>query len=135
MNRLIILLLVVLTSCTTLKEVNTLNKSKMNGLLGQKIEIVGTAVNTKLGALIIAKDSTSIWIDEIESWLTGYYLEGLNGKTLKVTGTVIEKYDLPVFIYKEGDSRSGIPVPEGTDLKEASHRYLLKNAKWEIISK
>ena len=134
MNRLLILLLLALTSCTALKEADTLNKSKMNDLLGQKIKIIGTAVNAKLGALIIAKDGSSIWRDEIDGWPTGYYLGGSNGKTLKVTGIVIEKYDLPVFIYKEGEIRSGIAVPEGTDLKEASHRYLLKDAKWKIIS-
>lgn len=112
-----------------------MDDTKISKLLGQRIEIVGTPVNAKLGALLIAKDSTSIWIDGKESWPEGYYSMGNNGKTLKVTGIVIEKYDLPVYIQKEGDlPKSGIPVPEGTDLKEASRRYLLKKAKWEIIS-
>lgn len=135
MNKLIFLLLILLTSCATLTEVNTANDNKISDFLGQRIEIIGTAVNAKLGALLIAKDSTSIWIDGKESWPTGYYSGGNNGKTLKVTGILIEKYDLPVYIQKEGDlPKSGIPVPEGTDLKEASRRYLLKKAKWEIIS-
>ena len=134
MNKLIVLLL-ALTSCSTLTVVSTLSDKNLNDLLGKKITVEGTAVNAKLGALLITKDSSSIWINGIDSWPTGYYLGGDNGKTLKVTGTLIEKYDLPVFIYKEGElPKSGIPVPVGTDLKEASRRYLLKGAKWEIIS-
>ena len=134
MNRLIIFLIVILTSCATITKVNSVTDSKMNELLGKKVEIVGTAVNTKLGAILITKDG-SIWINGKENWPKGYYHGGDNGKKLKVIGTVIEKYDLPVFIEKEGDLRkSGIPVPEGTDLKEASRRYLLKNAQWEILS-
>ena len=28
---------------------------------------------------------------------------------------------------------AGIPVPEGTDLREASKRFLLKDAKWTAL--
>ena len=131
------MLFIILTSCSSLIEVSTLNDENLNDLLGKKITVVGIAVNKKLGAKLITKDSTSIWISDKISWPEGYYLENNNGKTLKVTGTVIEKYDLPVFKYKgeeEDLQRSGIPVSEGTNLKETSHRYLLKNATWEIIS-
>lgn len=134
MNKLIVLL-IALTSCSSLKVVNTINDKDLNDLIEKKITITGTAINGKLGAMLITEDRTSIWIEGIDSWPAGYYLGGDNGKTLKVTGTLIEKYDLPVFIYKEDESpKSGIPVPEGTDLKEASRRYLLKNADWKIIS-
>ena len=134
MNKLTILLLIILTSCATTTKLNSLTNSNLNDLLGKKIEISGIAINAKLGALLITEDG-SIWINGKEEWPKGYYYGGDNGKKLKVTGTVIEKYDLPVFIQKEGElPQSGIPVPEGTDLKEASRRYLLKNVKWEIIS-
>ncbi|UII76234.1 hypothetical protein LV716_00095 [Flagellimonas sp. HMM57] len=132
MNKLTILLLIVLTSCATITKVNSLADSKMNELLGKKIEILGTAVNTKLGAMLVTEDG-SIWINGKQEWPRGYYYGDDNGKKLKVTGTVIKKYDLPVVIQKEGElPKSGIPVPEGTDIKEASRRYLLKNAKWKI---
>lgn len=134
MNKLIFLLLIVLTSCATVTKVNSLVDSELIDLLGKKVEISGTAVNAKLGALLIT-DEGSIWIYKMQEWPNGYYSGGDNGKKLKVRGTVIEKYDLPVYIQKEGElPRSGISVPEGTDLKEASRRFLLKNVKWEIIS-
>ena len=62
-------------------------------------------------------------------WPEDYY-----GKTVDVTGVVIKKYDLPVFIPKEGQPVvTGIPVSEGTDLHEASKRYLLRKATWKLI--
>ena len=64
-----------------------------------------------------------------------HFLRKGDGRTLKVIGTLIEKYDLAVLLYKEGDPiKTGIPVPEGTDLRKASQRYLLKDAIWEVIS-
>jgi len=133
MNKLFALLL-ILVSCSTSSVVGTLNDEKISNLIGTKITIEGKAINAKLGALLTAKDGSSIWIDGLESWPAGFYLGEENGKILSVTGIVIEKYDLPVFIYKEGGpQKSGIPVPEGTDLKEASRRYLLKGAKWKVV--
>jgi hypothetical protein len=73
----------------------------------------------------------------MESWPNGYYLKENYEKTksIKVTGILIEKNDLPVFVQNESDSilQQGIPVPKGTDLKNASHRYLLKKYKWNEI--
>ena len=136
MNKLILILFLLLTSCETPIEVKTLSENRMRSLVGQKIVVVGTAVNAKLGAQVLAKDGSAIWIDEMESWPEGYYFGEDDGKILKVTGTVIEKYDLPVYVPQKGEpEKSGIAVEEGTDLKEASHRFLLKNAKWEVISK
>jgi hypothetical protein len=57
-------------------------------------------------------------------------------KKISVTGTLIERHDLPVLIHKRGSKEipSGMPVPKGTDLHEASHRYLLKDVKWVIVT-
>ena len=53
----------------------------------------------------------------------------------KITGTVIERHDLPVFILgKDEQPRAGIPVPEGTDLQQASRRFLIENAKWPGVA-
>ncbi len=106
-----------------------------NDYLGKSITLEGKAVNAKMGALLIG-DNFSIWIDGLDAWPEGYYQGGDDGKRIKVTGILIEKYDLPVFIPNKGELPvSGIPIPKGTDLKEASHRYLLENAEWELIEK
>jgi hypothetical protein len=66
-------------------------------------------------------------------WPDGYYKGGSNGVKVRVTGTVIERHDLPVFVQEDSIMKTGMPVQKGTDLKKASHRFLLSNAKWEII--
>ncbi len=103
------------------------------GNIGEQITLTGKAVNVKLGAMVVVNDSLSIWIDGLESWPEGYYSTE-ESKWVRVTGKLIEKYYLPVFISEDGKPyQTGIPVPKGTDLKKASHRYLLKDATWEII--
>ena len=130
-----IILFLILTSCSNYEVVSNLSQTNLDNLLGEKIVIEGTAMDGKLGALIDTKDKLSIWINGLNYWPKGYYLGGNTGEKIRVTGILIKKYDLPVYIYNKGDiPKSGIPTPEGTDLKKASQRYLLKRAKWEIIS-
>jgi hypothetical protein len=103
------------------------------GLLGQSITVEGTAQNAKLGA-VLSDGGSSIWIDELDSWPEGFCVGEEPGKRVRVTGTVIERSDLPVFVPKEGEPpRAGIPVAEGTDLEKASRRFLLKDAKWDLV--
>ncbi len=60
--------------------------------------------------------------------------DGDRGKRVKVTGVLTEDHALPVFIPKQGEPiPQGIPVPEATDLYQASHRYVLKEATWELL--
>ena len=33
----------------------------------------------------------------------------------------------------DDELKQGMSVPKGTDLKQASHRFLLKNVSWKII--
>ena len=55
-------------------------------------------------------------------------------KRIKVTGILAEDHQLPVFHPTNSDIvQQGIPIAPNTDLKTASHRYLLKEATWEII--
>lgn len=134
MQHKLLLLLFLLGSCTSAKLITKLDEESLNNLRGKKVTITGKTVNAKLGALLMTEDGSSIWINNLDEWPNGYYLGGEDCKTVTVTGRIISKNDLPVFIYKEGDPiKSGIPVPEGTDLKKAKRRFLLKNAKWEII--
>jgi hypothetical protein len=101
--------------------------------LGKPVVLEGVAVDDELGAVLQGQGG-AIWIDGLSSWPEGLYLGGDRGKPLRVTGTVIERFDLPVFVPKDGEpTPSGIPVREGTDLHEASRRFLLRGARWSVL--
>ena len=113
-------------------EIQQSSEHPLKQSLGKTITLKGKAINRKLGAVLEHKDY-HIWIKGLSAWPEGYYRGGDDGKEIIVTGTVVEAYDLPVFIYKEGDPiRAGMPVPEGTDLRKASHRYILDKASWKL---
>ena len=104
--------------------------------LGKKITLIGKAINAKLGAFLLLDNGSYVWIKNKDSWPSKFYNGNLSGVYVKVTGTLIEAFDKPVYIHNEGDlPRAGIPVPPGTDLKKASHRYLFEKYKYEIITK
>ena len=95
--------------------------------LGKKVTLSGEAEHRKLGPALLGKDF-SIWIDGLSEWPNE-----MRGKHVSVTGTVIERHDKPVFIPSPRNRGvQGIPVPKGTDLHKASHRYLLKDATWKL---
>ncbi len=101
--------------------------------VGKLVTLEGVAINQKIGAALWGEGET-IFIDTMDSWPDGYYHGGEQGKRVRVTGTVIERHDLPVFIRrKDVPSVQGIAVPEGTDLHKASHRFLIQNAKWVAV--
>ena len=113
--------------------INDFEKEHLINFLGQKVTFHGKAINSKLGAFLEV-NKKRIWIKGMDSWPEGFYLGGEDGKLLEVTGVLIEKHDLPVYIHKEGEPYSAmIAYPPGTDLKKASHRYLLEDPKWVII--
>ena len=89
----------------------------------------------KLGAALLLENGTRIWIDKMEGWPIDFYPDEDNAKTLKVTGILIEKNDLPIFVQNEKTRKAqqGIPVPKETNVEEASKRFLLKKATWSII--
>lgn len=94
--------------------------------VGETRTAVGIARTAKLGAVVLTKDDM-VWIDGLDAWP-----DDIEGKTVRVVGTVIERKDLPVFVTKPDEpQRTGIPIQEGTNLEEAATRYLLGNAKWE----
>jgi hypothetical protein len=101
--------------------------------LGRTVTLEGTAADAKLGALLQGEHDT-IWIDGLDSWPEGFYSGGEKGKRVRVTGTVIQKDDMPVFLQKPGEPpRAGIPVCSEEELKKAKWRYLLKDAKWTVL--
>lgn len=98
--------------------------------LGKVISLTGTAGNDpKIGAYLQSNEIGCIYIEGLENWPKELY-----DKKVTVTGTLIEKHDLPVYIPKNRqDIRSGIAVRKGTDLHEAAHRFLLKDVKWTVV--
>jgi hypothetical protein len=96
--------------------------------LGKQVTLVGEAQSAKLGARLCGKDF-DIWIDGLERWPDEVY-----GKQVSVTGVVIERYDLPVYVRRPGEPVLPIiEVPAGTNLRKASHRYLLKSVTWKLL--
>jgi hypothetical protein len=70
-----------------------------------------------------------IWIDGLDAWPAG-----LRGKRVRVTGKVIERADLPVFVHRDDEPEmAGMPVPPGTDLEKARRRFLLTEARWNVV--
>ena len=83
---------------------------------------------------MILKNGQKIYMDKMTSWPNGFYINKKESKAVKVTGTLIEKNDLPVLV-SDKDAKlkqQGIPVAK-EDLEKASHRYMIKNYKFEIL--
>jgi len=99
--------------------------------LGQRVTFEGLAVNMKLGAGLKIGDHT-LFMDGMSTWPDAYHNGGGEPKRVTVTGTLIVRHDLPVFVQEEGAPiMTGMPVPPGTDLHEASRRYLLTDFSYE----
>jgi len=136
-----IVLLLMVSSCGNIfqKHSNNViehpNTENLNKYVGKIVTFKGKTVNAKLGALLIIENGQQIWMNDFLSWPSEYYSGNDTSRTIKVEGTLIKKNDLPVFITKENDTiiQYGIPVPEGTNLRKAKRRYLLKNIRCEII--
>lgn len=100
--------------------------------LGRQISIDGTPRNAKLGALLVGEDA-SVWIDGMSRWPQAV-LQG--GTELCVTGTLVQRRDLPVFVPEEdGVAKAGMPVAVGSGGSDAGLRFLLKDAKWIVKGK
>ncbi|MCZ7645173.1 MAG: hypothetical protein M5U26_07795 [Planctomycetota bacterium] len=104
-------------------------------LVGKTVALEGKAVNAKLGALLQGETETSmIWIDGHDSWPAGYSEGEGREKRVRVSGTVIRKDDVPVFVSKPGEAQpAGVPVESEADLEKAKWRYLIKDAQWKPL--
>jgi hypothetical protein len=104
------------------------NPPNLRDRLGREVTLEGVAETRKLGAALRG-DGFDVWIDRLEHWPA----EAL-GKKVRVTGILEERHDLPVYVQRAGEPpAAGIPVPEGTDLREASRRYIVRDSKWSVI--
>jgi hypothetical protein len=97
--------------------------------LGHVVTVEGTPEDAKLGALLMIGGSQTVWIDGLDAWPPE-----LRNKVLEVTGKVIQRSDLPVFVHQDGEpERAGIAVGPGTDLEQARRRFLLAEARWKVV--
>jgi hypothetical protein len=103
--------------------------------VGKRVTVTGEAHNAKMGTLVVG-DGFSIWVDlPSDAWPDGMYHGNNAGELVVVTGTVVQRADVPVLIPKEGEPmRQGVTVPPGTDLEEASKRYILENVSWKLAA-
>jgi hypothetical protein len=124
----------VFTGDATAEKQTTAWPDDWSKLLGKTITLEGNAGNAHLGALLLG-DRDEIWINGLDAWPDGFYTGGDKGKRLRVTGTVIKRADMPVFLVKPGESatQAGIPVHSEEELQKAKGRYLLKDAKWTVL--
>lgn len=101
--------------------------------LGRQVVVEGWAVEQAVGPAVNL-GGCQVWIDSLDTWPDGYYTRDGQSARVQVTGTLVEDHGLPVFVAKDGEVRHGIPVPEGTDLDSASHRYLIRGARWQVVA-
>jgi hypothetical protein len=104
-------------------------KDTLKSSIGQRVTLVGMVELRKGEVAAVRGDDFYVWIDESDNWPRDYV-----GHRVEVVGVLEERHDLPVFVQKPGEfPRQGVPVPEGTDLHEASRRYVLRDAKWSLL--
>jgi len=100
----------------------------LSGCATSPVALEGIAEARKLGAAVRG-DGFEVWIDGLSDWP-----RELVGRRVRVTGVLEERNDLPVFVQKPGEPvAAGMPVAEGSDLQQASRRYVLRNATWSPI--
>jgi len=121
-------------TCTAAPEVTIMAWPKdWSDHLGQTVTVEGAAIDCQLGALVQGVGG-AIWIDGLDSWPYGFYTGGDDSKHVRVTGTVIKKNDVPVFVQKPGDPpRGGIPVNSEQEAEKLRWRYLLQRATWTVL--
>ena len=100
--------------------------------IGTKVTVTGKALNRKIGAYVQTRRE-GIYVDLPQThWPNDLYFGGDNGETITVTGTVVERNDLPVFAPDPNRLPiQGVPVPQGTNLEDASKRYILESVSWQ----
>jgi hypothetical protein len=104
-----------------------------SAFLGRTVTLEGRAANAKLGALL-DNGTNIIWIDGLDEWPEGFYPGEGKGKRVRVTGTVIKRDDLPVFVQEPGGpSKAGIPVRSKADLERVRGRFLLTDVRWMVL--
>ncbi|HEX5611513.1 MAG TPA: hypothetical protein VFX67_02585 [Burkholderiales bacterium] len=111
-------------SCTTVPDRHAL----LAGRVGQPVSLEGIAEARKLGAALRGA-GFDVWIDRLADWP-----REMIGRKVRVTGVLEARDDLPVFVPKPGEAPAGgMPVAEGTNLQQASRRYVIRDAQWNLV--
>jgi hypothetical protein len=99
--------------------------------LGRVVTLEGVAKKTKIGASVEMGSGMSFQVVYFD-WLA-HWPEDVLGKRVRVSGTVVKRYDR-VFWDGRGEMPRGQVqlLPPGSDPREASKRYLLKDFTWEV---
>lgn len=117
-------------------------------VLGQKVTVDGWAAIAKLGSELYEDKELSkhmIWIDG-DGWPGGFYSGPGTSKHVRVTGTVIKREDMPVYMAERGTwppkvvnggdfpYRTGIPAYSEEEFERYKSRFLLKDPVWTVIN-
>lgn len=95
--------------------------------LGRTITVEGIAENRKDGA-VLRGGNFELWLPQ----LTGWPQRGTG--RVRATGRLAEDHGRPVFVRRPDEPIvQGVEVPEGTDLKKASRRWILLDARWQWL--
>ncbi|HML75283.1 MAG TPA: hypothetical protein PKB02_12405 [Anaerohalosphaeraceae bacterium] len=95
--------------------------------VGSQVRVEGVAESRKIGTLIQC-NGFGVWIDKLSDWP-----KAVSGRKVQAVGVLEERNDLPVFVPEpKGLLVQGISVPQGTDLHQASRRFILRDAMWGL---
>lgn len=116
---------------TTLVLKTSMEQSSRQALtmsLGKQITLIGIAEPRK-GNAALRGDGFYVWLRDVAFWPNEVVR-----KKVAVTGRLEEDHGLPVFINDPNEPlMQGIPVPKGSVLGDASHRFVLVDATWRVI--
>lgn len=137
---LVMLAVVIASGCAGPERENDANMmrtiawpSDWRSFVGKTVTVEGEAIHAKAGAML-AGAGPAIWIDGLDAWPESCRAARAgHGARVRVTGSVIERADLPVLTGDGEPASAGIPVPAGADPEQARRRYLLANATWALV--
>ncbi|MCD4778970.1 MAG: hypothetical protein K8S27_00260 [Candidatus Omnitrophica bacterium] len=104
----------------------------LNAMTGSIVTLDGQAENRKDGAVLLVQDTT-VWIDGLRAWPQGYFVPGQKGIKVRARGMLTEDDHLPVISPEDRMTLQGYVVDDPGDAR-SRHRYVLKNARWELPS-
>lgn len=123
-------LALALTACTLRPDARAVSDADApESLIGQRVAVTGVAENWKLGPKV-TEGNLSLWVD------ARHWPADVSGKRVEVVGVLEQRADLPAFREEDhatGELPQGIPVPEGSDIRKASLRYVLAKPSWRVI--
>ena len=102
--------------------------------LGEKVRMVGKMSweRTPDFGTALQVNGCLVWFPDVAKWPFDFPPPNY----VLATGTLAQAEDIPVFRYEKGKPfGQGLPVPEPYNLKDMSRRFLLRDAKWELIGK